>query len=289
MALAQAAALAAQLRALVMTPGADVQTGKAMLTQLKLLMTEFPSQTASSGVVAPKPDEIEVARDILENGALLSVRLQDGKGMERAWAQLQPYYSGAYAESPARAESRRHVLGLYLLHLLVESRLPEFHSQVELLRPGDRGCAPVAFSLRLETFLMDGSYNKIVGISRAGAAGLPSPFYEALVGRLLSTVRDEIAETTAAAFASLPLASALSMLMMGSAEELQEYIMTHKPEWSIIGATLQLRGAAGCAGPALAATPSAAAAIGGEEGSVMVAQEIIRSTLSYAAEIERIV
>lgn len=53
------------------------------------------------------------------------------------------------------------MLGLLLIHLLTEARLSEFHSEVELLGPGDRETAPIAFPLKLETFLMEGSYNKV--------------------------------------------------------------------------------------------------------------------------------
>lgn len=56
---------------------------------------------------------------------------------------------------------RQHVVGLYLMHLLVENRLAEFHSEVELLAPGDRESTFIAFPLQLETFLMEGNYTKV--------------------------------------------------------------------------------------------------------------------------------
>jgi hypothetical protein len=62
--------------------------------------------------------------------------------------------------SGAAADSRRHVLGLHLLHLLVEARLAELHCEVETLSAEDRAAPTVAFPLKLENYLMEGSYNK---------------------------------------------------------------------------------------------------------------------------------
>lgn len=55
------------------------------------------------------------------------------------------------------------------MHLLVEARLAEFHSEVELLVQGeaDRTSPAIAFPLSLEASLMEGSYNKV----RGGVAG----------------------------------------------------------------------------------------------------------------------
>lgn len=52
-------------------------------------------------------------------------------------------------------------MGLLLIHLLTEARLADFHSEVERLRPGDKASTLVSFPLQLETFLMEGSYNKV--------------------------------------------------------------------------------------------------------------------------------
>ena len=56
--------------------------------------------------------------------------------------QLRPYYEApGSSETPAAADSRRQVLGLWLLHLLVTAARPQFYAEVELLSPADRASA----------------------------------------------------------------------------------------------------------------------------------------------------
>ena len=75
------------------------------------------------------------------------------------------------------------VRGLNLLFLLVENRLAEFHSELELMGDEERASECVMFPVRLEQFLMVGSYDQardgtgvegpLVGLS-AGCRGAKS-------------------------------------------------------------------------------------------------------------------
>ena len=47
------------------------------------------------------------------------------------------------------------------MHLLVEARLGELHCEVEALQPGDAVSLFIAYPLSLETWLVEGSYNKV--------------------------------------------------------------------------------------------------------------------------------
>lgn len=53
------------------------------------------------------------------------------------------------------------VRGLNLLFLLVENRLAEFHSELELMRDEERASECVMFPVRLEQLLMVGSYDQV--------------------------------------------------------------------------------------------------------------------------------
>lgn len=55
------------------------------------------------------------------------------------------------------------VRGLNLLFLLVENRLAEFHSELELMEDAERASECVVFPVRLEQFLMVGSYDQVRG------------------------------------------------------------------------------------------------------------------------------
>lgn len=246
----------------------DFAKAKGLLTHLKILMTEFPSQRVG-GTAEPTAEEGALIRQVLELAVLLSIKSGDLKAFERNVAQLKPFLGGA------QAESRRHVLGLLLIHLLTEARLSEFHSEVELLAPGDRDAAPIAFPLKLETFLMEGSYNKIL----ACRTSQPSEFFAPFMGRLSDTVREQIADCAAASYGSLSIPAAQKMMMFESVAELGAYLAQHRPEWTVQGNTIRF---AAEAAAAQHTTPS------GKRGDVDP-QALIQNALQYAIEIERIV
>jgi len=148
-------------------------------------MTNLPSQ--SSGA-APSGEECALVREALEYGVILATRQGDTHGFERAVAQasvvrprcvialpagralpppppfsprclsahlplppqLRPYYEApGSSETSAAADSRRQVLGLWLLHLLVTAARPQFYAEVELLSPVDRASAYISFVLQV--------------------------------------------------------------------------------------------------------------------------------------------
>lgn len=94
------------------------------------------------------------------------------------------------SESAEARDARLTAYGLYLLWLLCESRLADFHAVVELLSAEDRASAYVAFSLRLEAFMMEGSYNKVL----AARGVVPSQTYLPFLSKLEGTVREEVAD-----------------------------------------------------------------------------------------------
>ena len=150
------------------------------------------------------------------------------------------------------------MVGLYLIHLLVEARLAEFHSEVELLKSADRASPFIAFPLTLETFLMEGSYNKAgfkISAERTGVlyeysgrahsaaaasrsvllfqilaarGSTPSALYSNFMARLTDTVRDDIADCAAASYAMLSLTAAQSMFKFESMRELAAYLQSRR-------------------------------------------------------------
>jgi 26S proteasome regulatory subunit N12 len=69
---------------------------------------------------------------MLETGATWSVKVKDTKSFERYMTQLKTYYfdlSSQLKESVYMKE----LMGLYLLYLLSENRIGEFHTELERL------------------------------------------------------------------------------------------------------------------------------------------------------------
>lgn len=103
--------------------------------------------------------------------------------------------------------------GLNLLHLLVQNRTAEFHSQLEVLSAEALASGPVRFAVHLEQSLMEGAYNKVLAAA-ASETDLASTGW--FTQRLAKTVQDEVAACAQAAYDSLPLSAAQQLLRLDS-------------------------------------------------------------------------
>lgn len=97
----------------------------------------------------------------MEIGALFSVATEDVDGFERFMAQLKTYYSdfdSVLPESPFKYE----LLGVNLLCLLCKNKIADFHTELEQLPPDTlQNNVYIQCPVRLEQFIMEGSYNKV--------------------------------------------------------------------------------------------------------------------------------
>ena len=97
------------------------QVGK-LLTSMKLALTELQFMPTTGA--EPKPQELVLARDVLEIGVQWSILKKDIPSFERYMSQLKCYYfdySGILPESPYVYQ----LLGLNLMCLLAQNRLAE--------------------------------------------------------------------------------------------------------------------------------------------------------------------
>jgi hypothetical protein len=88
------------------------------------------------------------------------------------------------------------LMGLYLLFLLSQNRIGEFHTELERLDPAllpvgqGEGNIYISYPVHLEQYLMEGSYNKVFLLKE----NVPADAYKFFVEELLLTLREEIAE-----------------------------------------------------------------------------------------------
>ena len=162
--------------------------------------------------------ELLLARELLEYAVLFSVSQKDDAAVERNYNQLRVYYADCRDTMPASPQENL-VTGLNLLRLLVQNRIAEFHTELELIPPEAQADKHIKHVTNLEQQLMEGSYNKIL---QAGGA-LPSPDYAHFMSMLTATVRDEIAACLEKAYATLPVTAAAKMLGVASAGEMASY------------------------------------------------------------------
>jgi 26S proteasome regulatory subunit N12 len=126
------------------------------------------------------PTILPLARAILEAGALLSIRAQDGAAFTRYYQQLQPFYalpaSEFEPESSHGEHQRSKITGLYLLQLLTKGDYAGFHTLLEgleaeiaeSLADEGRGVVPgiendrfIRYPVELEQALMEGAYDRV--------------------------------------------------------------------------------------------------------------------------------
>lgn len=228
-------------------------------------MLEIPTSGAS-------PESTTLAATALELGALLSVADDDMEAFARNLSQLKPYYAALSAAgntaAGATTERKCHVLGLNLMHLLVDNRLSEFHAELELLSEGEASTPFVSFPITLERQLMVGSYDELLN----AGSNVPDPSYSFFMENLLETVRDSIADCVEVSYKSMKLSDAVTMMKFESIAELQEYIQEKREDWIVEGDMLTFQP------PPI-----------GSKAVDIPSMNLISQSLSYATELERIV
>lgn len=245
----------------------DLKTAETLLGQLKLKLISLPSLVPSSQLTPSAQQELTLARDVYEHAALFSLCIQDEASMERSFTQLKAFYADTKTLLP-KSSQEQSLLGLDLLRLLVQNRIAEFHTDLELIPPEEQGHPSIQYAVQLEQWLMEGAYNKVLEASKH----LPSESHALLVKQVASTVRDEIASCSEKAYAKLRLPDAQKMMMFDSEVALRDYASEHG--WHI---------ADGCI---LFTHPDAVSTVPGKEDPSI---KLINNTLVYAKELERIV
>mmetsp|Transcript_32800 Transcript_32800/g.74038 ORF Transcript_32800/g.74038 Transcript_32800/m.74038 type:complete len:260 (-) Transcript_32800:446-1225(-) len=242
----------------------QLDAAKSTLVQLKIAMTQFQSLPPMSVPSPTAAKENQFACEVLEHAVFLSVTLEDMEGFQRHIAQLKPLYIGG---SYAPGDNRSVILGLNLMGLLVENRLAEFHSELELLSESERSIEAIAFPIALEQYLMVGAFNQVLGAK----ARQPHPTFGFFMASIIETVRQSIAECAEVAYGSLTLASAQQILMLDSRADLDTFISTLHPDWVVEGEVIKF----------IAPT--------GAKSSEVPSMRLITECLDYATELERIV
>ncbi|KAI0494966.1 hypothetical protein KFK09_025112 [Dendrobium nobile] len=245
----------------------DFGTCNNLLSQLKVLLTKYPSLPPTFQQTPTAVEELQIARDIYEHAVLLSVKTEDQDAFERDFFQLKPFYTdtcGLIPPSPQECP----ILGLNLLRLLVQNRIAEFHTELELLPPNALENPCIKHAVELEQSFMEGAYNRVLSARKT----VPHDTYVHFMDLLAKTVRDEIAGCSEKAYDSLSVADAKKILMFSSDQELSTYIEEDHPEWEIKNGFVFFQ-------KAKESQPC----------KEIPSLQLINQTLSYARELERIV
>jgi len=186
---------------------------------------------------------------------------------ERYVAQLKIFYSDCAAVLPA-SQRQYPILGLNLLRLLAQNRIAEFHTELELIPTElQHSNVYIKYPAQLEQHIMEGSYNKVLSAKQEGVFQKEGMYF---MDMLVDTVREEIADCSEKAYATINASDLQGLLMFASPQELADF--AEQRGWSIDGSTVTFSKMEDEA-PA----------------QKLPSTQLIQDTLAYAKELERIV
>ena len=134
-----------------------------LLSRAKLSLLRLNALIPSDDSAA---EHLALARETLELGAFISIRLRDTDAFTRYFQQLQPFYALPAGRSRKQSNESK-VTGLYLLLLLSQGDYAGFNTLLEGLESSEEGKEAVEkdefvrYPVRLEQALKEGSYDKV--------------------------------------------------------------------------------------------------------------------------------
>ncbi|OQO11352.1 hypothetical protein B0A48_05608 [Cryoendolithus antarcticus] len=270
----------------------NLSTAPSLLSRAKLALLKLDALIPSSKT---SPAHLELAQTVLELGAFASIHLRDTDSFTRYYQYLQPFYSLQTGSKHGRGKkggNREKVTGLYLLLLLSGGDYAGFHTVLEGLEGSGEESEFIAYPVRLEQALMEGSYDRVWGETKGER--VPSEEFgvfsevscadmramKALEGAnktaqvLINTIRSEIASCSERAYPSLPISNAKNLLFLDSEGAVVQF--AHSRGWVAKDGRIWF--------PEQEAENAAA-----ERDVVSASGAVIENTLGYARKLETIV
>ncbi|KAI6779445.1 26S proteasome regulatory subunit-like protein [Emericellopsis cladophorae] len=235
------------------SPSMSYSDANTLLSKAKIALLNLKALTPNAAV---PQSTLALARETYEQGALFAIRARNPEAFTRYVQQLQPFYELPSSRLPPNLSERNKVTGLSLLLLLTQGRYAEFHSELESLANREGGGGDVegdkylGYPIRLERWLMEGSYDRI----------------------LKNQIRSEIASSSERAYPSLPISSTKSLLFLDSEGDVISFAQ-HRG-WIVRDGSIFF--------------PDATEGEGGTHTKEM-SQMVIENALGYARELETIV
>ncbi|BAE56306.1 putative proteasome regulatory particle subunit [Aspergillus flavus] len=241
-------------------------------------------QNALIPTSSTSPELIALAREVLELGALSSIRQTDAPSFTRYYQQLQPFYdlerdSANAGKVDFKTSQRSKITGLYLLLLLSMGDSTSFHTVLEGLVEEaslkgksieDDPC--IKYPVELERNLMEGSYDKVWRETKSER--VPSEDFGLFSNVLVGTIRSEIADCSEKAYPSLPISNAKNLLFLESEGAVIEF--AQQRGWVLRDGRIYFP-----------VEPEAAAR--SEKDILVASTAIIENAIGYARELETIV
>lgn len=133
----------------------DDQVCVDLLSNIKRRFITFPTFLNPSASSSTRREQLLLTREVFEIGVLVSARRKDLDSFELYMNQLNTYYVDIDSSELPESPRFMMILGLNLVRLLVQSRIAQFHSQLEKI-PYDSHAKNnyIRFAVLLERYLM---------------------------------------------------------------------------------------------------------------------------------------
>ncbi|CAD7922822.1 unnamed protein product [Amoebophrya sp. A25] len=247
-----------------------------LLAKVKVELAKLGNQLL---LETQEPKVLELAREVYEKGAFLSIKKNDPAAFERNVKQLKMYYRDFDKRIQTKSSNEYKILGLYLLFLLSSDRIGEFHTELELVPEHDSHF--IQRPVMLERYLMEGNYAKI---NESVVEFSAQEHYPVFLQQLQETMRRRILDSLERSTSSIAVDRVSKMLYMKSAAEvgaflkkvgeesdslMQDVDVESGSKWEIVGQKMQL--------------------ISTSRSERIPVMETLGNVIDYATEIERIV
>lgn len=180
-------------------------------------------------------NDLNIAKHILEIGALVSIDTLSFEEFENYFSQLRPYYfSGVNLISESQDKSK--LISLNLLILLSNGDITKFHSELEYLSKHISNLEEdqlYSYPIKLEKWLMEGSYQKAWNLIESGSKILE---FSIFTETLKNAIREEIAQNTELGYSELPLTNIKALLFFESEKEVESFALERG--WKISNGTV---------------------------------------------------
>lgn len=170
--------------------------------------------------------DITKLTQLLEKAALSASDAGDIAQFDKSYQQLRPIYAAdtsnrsTTTRTTSSSKKKKNVItALHLLMLLSESSVSQFHSEIESLSETTLASPEIQWVNHIEQGIMEGSYQEVRNLlSRP-----PDQAFERWGTLMTESIRAEIAECSASAYASLPLVNLTTLLMLQNVKETEQF------------------------------------------------------------------
>lgn len=186
------------------------------LVKLELIKNNLLVPNASNTANGDQLSDLKIAQRILEIGALSALLSHQHAGFENNYAQLRSFYAcPALHPDPELDTETTKVISLYLLYLLSQGQVANFHVELEVLYNSKHYDTDpdkyLSFPISLERHLMEGNYIKVWRLLKDELA-LPCKEYGHFIDTLVNALRYEIARSLEKTYTHMPVSNCKSLL-----------------------------------------------------------------------------